>query len=130
MKSLLLILALALPCAAADIVLEGRIVAENGTNVLVIGTDRADFAVIRFHLAGSNTCEIRTDEISHRGRDVFTKAGTNDVERLALRATLKANVNNGNVPPGKTSDVLAALIRLQELDELDEADRKKPKATR
>ena len=28
-----------------------------------------------------------------------------------LRAAIKANVNNGNVPPGKTSDVLAALIR-------------------
>jgi hypothetical protein len=127
MKNILLILALALPCAAADIVLEGRILTENGTNILVIGTDRVDFSVIRFHLAGSNTCEIRPDEISHRGRDVFTATSTNDVERLALRAALKANVNNGNVPPGKTSEVLAALIRLQELDDADEADRKKPK---
>ena len=123
MKTIFFLTLLALPLVAAD----GRVITENGTNILAIGIDQRDFEIVRFYLKGTNVLEFRADDLSHRGRDVFTKASTNDVERSALRSSLKANVNNGNVPPGKTSEVLATLIRLQELDDADDADRKKVK---
>ena len=127
MKTLLLLLSAFLLQFSTGFAADARVITENGTNILAVGIDQRDFEVVRFYLKGTNTIEFRAEDIVHKGRAVFTKDSTNDVERAALRAAIKASVNNGNVPPGKTSEVLAALIRLQELDDLDDADRKKPK---
>jgi hypothetical protein len=124
MKTLLLLLfcsALCVPRSAFSA--DGRVITENGTNILCLGIDQPrSYTVVRFYLAGTNVVELRADDIVHGGRKVFDKETS--AERDALLTALRAQTN---VTPANTTQVVSNLVRLQLLEDAEDNDRKKPK---
>ncbi len=102
--------------AEPHLVIEGKIITENGTNILCIGTDRPDYDVVRFYLRKTNAAvELRADDILHTDRKVFGPPlpPALNTERDAILTALRARTN---VPPD-TQLVVSNLLRLQLLDE-------------
>jgi hypothetical protein len=77
---------------------EGRVISDNGTNILAIGIDSRDFDVIRFYLRGTNTLEIRTDDLLQKDRSMMTAIVRGGSQLLTAPETTKAITFNKPMP--------------------------------
>lgn len=124
MKSILLI-ALCLCASVASLnAADARVITENGTNILAIGIDSRDFSVVRFYLKGTNTLELRADQVLHREQSLKTEVTIEkQPERDGILDALRASTN---VNALNLSLVVSNLARLQLLEDADARGKKKP----
>ena len=120
MKALLLLLL----TACAGLAVDGRVITENGTNILAIGIDSRDYSVVRFYMKGTNVLELRATDMLLNDSTIKTEVDKRlIVERTGLLDALRAGTN---VTALNITATVSNLVRLQVLEDGD-AKEKKPK---
>jgi hypothetical protein len=77
---------------------DARVITEGTTNVLAIGIDQRDFDVIRFYLRGTNTLEIRAEDLLQKDRSMMTAIVRGGSQLLTAPETTKAITFNKPMP--------------------------------
>lgn len=121
MRTLIILLLTAVFGLAVD----GRVITENGTNILAIGIDTRDYTVVRFYMKGTNVLELRATDMLLNDSAIRTDVDKRLVaERTGLLDALRAGTN---VTALNITATVSNLVRIQVLEDGDAQD-KKPKA--
>ena len=96
---------------------DGRVITEGTTNILAIGIDSRDFDTIRFYLRGSNTLELRAEDLLHKARLVLPPppSPAQVAERDALVSRMSSFTNDITALNAPT--ILSNLVRLRQLED-------------
>lgn len=120
MRTLILLLL----TACSGLAVDGRVITENGTNILCIGIDTRDYSVVRFYMKGTNVLELRATDMLLRDSTIRTEVDKRLVaERTGILDVLRASTN---VTALNITATVSNLVRLQALEDAD-AKEKLPK---